>query len=259
MISGGYEVADCIGETEKEEFERKLNNYNRELSNSIADIQNDIDELITGENQDIIKEIEELNNKESIQLYKQQQVKIQGQMNVNKTANTGNAHKILHFLSKQSSTVVKMSFKDSANLLTKTTKASGSQMHKIVYNVGKFFGHKFKSWEAVKSAGRIGKGAMILGPVLIIWAAHKKEKQRKLIQEEKNKFSQGVRSTVKDVRKQLDQEFRDFLKNSYDVKIQEVEDQKRQIIKSEENNSKLSKHLDILNSKYVDFIELVNS
>ena len=41
-------------------------------------------------------------------------------------------------------------------------------MHKIVLNVGHFFGAKFKPWGAVKIANNIGKVASFAGPVLAI-------------------------------------------------------------------------------------------
>ena len=40
---------------------------------------------------------------------------------------------------------------------------SGSDAHKTVLQVGKFFGHKFKPWEAVKTASKIGKFGKVLG------------------------------------------------------------------------------------------------
>ncbi|MGL5981081.1 MAG: LeoA/HP0731 family dynamin-like GTPase [Phocaeicola sp.] len=40
---------------------------------------------------------------------------------------------------------------------------SGSDAHKAVLQVGKFFGHKFKPWEAVKTASKIGKFGKVLG------------------------------------------------------------------------------------------------
>lgn len=40
---------------------------------------------------------------------------------------------------------------------------SGSDAHQVVLKVGQFFGHKFKPWEAVKTASKIGKFGKILG------------------------------------------------------------------------------------------------
>lgn len=46
----------------------------------------------------------------------------------------------------------------------RATQVSGSQMHNIVLNVGHLVGVKFKPWQAVNVAGKIGAAARWLGP-----------------------------------------------------------------------------------------------
>lgn len=43
---------------------------------------------------------------------------------------------------------------------------SGSVLHNSVKKVGELIGYKFKAWEAVKIADKLGKGAKFLGPVM---------------------------------------------------------------------------------------------
>jgi hypothetical protein len=43
--------------------------------------------------------------------------------------------------------------------------AAGSDAHKVIYQVGKFFGHSFNPWEAVGYASKIAKIGKILGPI----------------------------------------------------------------------------------------------
>lgn len=57
---------------------------------------------------------------------------------------------------------------NSAGFLIKATEASGSQLHTVVYNIGKQFGYKFKPWQAVNIAKNIGNVAKILGPVVSV-------------------------------------------------------------------------------------------
>ena len=60
------------------------------------------------------------------------------------------------------------SVSNSAGFLIKATEASGSQLHTVVYNIGKQFGYKFKPWQAVNIAKNIGNVAKILGPVVSV-------------------------------------------------------------------------------------------
>lgn len=57
---------------------------------------------------------------------------------------------------------------NSAGFLIKATEASGSQLHTVVYNIGKQFGYKFKPWQAVNIAKNIGNVAKVLGPVVSV-------------------------------------------------------------------------------------------
>lgn len=50
-----------------------------------------------------------------------------------------------------------------AHFLFKATEVSQSQMHQVVLNVGHFFGHSFKPWEAVNIAKSVGNAAKFLG------------------------------------------------------------------------------------------------
>jgi len=43
--------------------------------------------------------------------------------------------------------------------------ASGGKAHKTIYEVGKFFGYKFRPWEAAGMAAKLGKVGRILGPL----------------------------------------------------------------------------------------------
>jgi len=56
----------------------------------------------------------------------------------------------------------------SAKFLIKSTEASGSQIHKVVLAVGHKFGYKFKPWQAVNIAKKIGNAAKVVGPVLTV-------------------------------------------------------------------------------------------
>lgn len=56
----------------------------------------------------------------------------------------------------------------SAKFFIKSTEASGSQIHKVVLAVGQKFGYKFKPWQAVNIAKKIGNAAKVVGPVMTV-------------------------------------------------------------------------------------------
>lgn len=141
---------------------------------------------------------------------------------------------------------------------------SGSNAHKAVYEIGKFFGHKFKPWGAVKIAGNIGKFAKYGGAALSvittgldIWNYHKEEKRNKEIQVAKNQFNDSIRSYVGNIVDSLKMTFNEYLINSFDSKILELDNQKIEIIQLESQNTKFSDAINKLDAEYIDFIEII--
>jgi NTP pyrophosphatase (non-canonical NTP hydrolase) len=61
--------------------------------------------------------------------------------------------------------------KQASGLLLTASGVAGSQMHKGIYAVGKFFGHSFKPWQAVNLATKVGNVFKVLGPVVAIASA----------------------------------------------------------------------------------------
>lgn len=84
--------------------------------------------------------------------------------------------------------------------------ASGSDVHSVVKSIGDWVGHKFKPWDAVKIADKIGKAGKalgvlgaLLGPALDLWnewQAHKREKQlqeaRDSVRDQYRRFAEGM-------------------------------------------------------------------
>ena len=92
---------------------------------------------------------------------------------------------------------------------------SGSTMHKAVYSVGKFLGHKFVPWEAVGIAGKIGWAGKLLGVAGLVasvafslygwWQEHKEEKQREQVRSDiRYSFNEAARLLESNYKEQLD-------------------------------------------------------
>lgn len=58
--------------------------------------------------------------------------------------------------------------KSAAGGLFKASEVAGSNLHNLVFTVGKFFGVNFKPWQAVNLAKTIGNVAKVVGPILAI-------------------------------------------------------------------------------------------
>lgn len=81
------------------------------------------------------------------------------------------------------------------------TAASGSEAHKMVYNVGKFFGVKFKPYGAVKVAAALGNAGRVIGAagaVLGVVAQIAEDRQQDQYRLQLRNARDGVRSAYRD-------------------------------------------------------------
>lgn len=81
------------------------------------------------------------------------------------------------------------------------TAARGSDAHKAVYNIGKFFGVKFRPWGAVKVAKAIGNAGRVIaavGGVLAVVAQIAEDRQQEQYHKQLRDARNGVRSAYRD-------------------------------------------------------------
>lgn len=260
----GYSLANLIGETDKETFKREEENYQRFVKQKIDETTSSIENSIKEEEEELVRELDDFENKEAVILYQESITKKLEMPNLSPSQRNSleKQKSIISFLHKGSNEIVKQTVKNSLESGLKTV--SGSNAHKAVYEIGKFFGHKFKPWGAVKIAGNIGKFAKYGGAALSvittgldIWNYHKEEKRNKEIQVAKNQFNDSIRSYVGDIVDSLKMTFNEYLINSFDSKILELDNQKIEIIQLENQNTKFSDAINKLDAEYIDFIEII--
>ncbi|ATA68831.1 GTPase [Capnocytophaga cynodegmi] len=261
----GYELSDHVEESDEETFKREQEGYERFVSEKINEVSDKIEKLIKEEEEELIRELENFENKEAVLEYQKSiDVKLNvPNLSISQKNSLEKQKKIINFLQKGSGEIVKQSVGNTA--LNGLRATSGSNLHKGVYQVGKFFGHKFKPWGAVKMAGQIGKWAKVGGVALSvvgigmdIWQKNKEDKQRKEIDIAKNKFNNEIRSFVGDMVKELKERLSEYLRNSYDTKMSELDKQKIEIINLENENKQFSEAISKLDTEYIDFIEIIN-
>ena len=129
------------------------------------------------------------------------------------------------------------------NAIFKLGTYSGSNAHQTVLNVGNFVGYKFKPWEAVKIASKIGKfgkilgvGGALAGVGLQIW----EDQQEKKAEQQLIAYRSNIRNTFGEAANVIDMKFdketRTWVKNNLQPKIDEIDSQIKEI--QEEQNTK---------------------
>lgn len=121
-------------------------------------------------------------------------------------------------------------------------KVSGSEAHKAIYNVGKFFGHNFKPYEAVKYADKVAKVGSIVGKVAVVlplfvaaYEQYEESKYAEKIKEERQKVRQSYDEIANDIKTSFQKQFDKFVTESYDMELSNT----KKIIQGIRNSDKL--------------------
>jgi len=119
---------------------------------------------------------------------------------------------------------------------------SGSDAHTVIYNVGKFFGHNFKPYEAVKYADKVAKVGAIVGKVAIVlpflvagYEEYAESKYAEKIKEERQKVRQSYDEIANDIKTSFQKQFDKFVTESYDKELSNT----TKIIQGIRNSDKL--------------------
>lgn len=111
------------------------------------------------------------------------------------------------------------------------TAARGSDAHTVVYNVGKFFGVKFKPWGAVKIARTIGNAGRVIsavGGVLGVVAQFAEDRQQDQYRIQLRDARDGVRSAYRDsalaIQAAFWEQFEAFLADFYESELQAIDE-----------------------------------
>lgn len=240
--------------------------FNNSVNKIVEKLDEDIQSIIEENECELMNEIESFTSKNSFESYEK---KLNDQLNnikipTEQKLNLEKQKKILDLLGKGGSKLASMTFKDAA--ATGLKNVSGSTMHETVLTVGKFFGHKFKPWGAIKTANKVGSAGKFLGPVvsvagigLDIYLKQKEDKQRKELKEAKDKYFLSIVTFANNIKRNSLSNLEDYIKNSFDARLSELNDNKIELLKLQESNSKFSKAIQKLDSEYVEFIEMIEN
>lgn len=269
ILTEGYSISSFMGETSQEEFDSKQNKFNKLIEKESINTMNEIEILINEKNKTLGNELSEIAEDKDVIIYTQN---LQNQFNKKeyqenfKSSTFVNKFHFLDSIKNQATTLSKFTgASESVNIFAKASEISGSKGHKAIYQAGKAIGHKFKPWEAIKITKNIGNVAKFAGPAIsvvtagiAIYGACKEEKALKQVVASKNQMNDSFSSIANDVIKELDVKFKEYISNNVDNRLQEFASKKMEIIMQNETNSNFLNEISMLNSEYVDFIEIVN-
>lgn len=264
-ISDSMNVSSKIGEISEAELKNEVNGLSRQIEDRTTELLTDIEEMVNQNYSDLMSEMENFGSRESLLLFeKNLDARINSpSISLEERKNLEKQKTFLNYLSEGGAKIAQMSGVNSLN--GGISQAAGSQAHTMIYNVGKFFGHKFKPWEAVKTASTLGKVAKFGIPVVTTLASigldfytkNKEEKRAKEIVVAKNQLNADLHSKIKSIRCEIEKNFNLSVITNYKDKLEEVDRMKMEISNSMSKNENIKKALLELDAEYVDFIEIV--
>ena len=118
----------------------------------------------------------------------------------------------------------------------KVSGASGSQAHNVILGVGRFFGHKFAPWEAVKLASKVGQVGKILGAAgalagvaLQIWNDNQESKMEQQLIGYRSDIRNSFRSAANQINMEFDNSTKTWVTEAIDKKISEIDNQRDEL------------------------------
>lgn len=246
IVEQGNRLADTLG-GEQEEFEKIQDSSTHEcerlISSALEDLQVTVDECLV----DLEAELVELANtpaslkiNEALEAAKNfnpeaEQEKV-GSVSKDDPLklNSALSQSMTKSAEKGFSFLAKSAVGDASKTGLKSV--SGSTLHTAIKEIGGFFGYKFKAWEAVKIADKIGKGAKFLGPAMAIFGVGMQmydDYQQSEHEKEIRKIKRDIRKNFKDysdsVRKSIDAQVEKLLDKGFDQSIVNIDEALQEI------------------------------
>ncbi len=221
----GYEVANTIYDCkDEEEANDKIEDAYKAVDQITERCVGDVTKKITDLTEDCKAQLDDFYNSDfsSNLQFRLEEKKHSGNPIINQVLKTD-------FLSKGSSTILAKTA--GSNATANGLKAfSGSQAHEWVLNIGHYFGHSFKPWEAVKWVKKLniaGKALGVFGVVFSLGMQAKEdidnEKRREEMRENRDKLRAGFNDAANELRKHFNVALNSFLNENYRKRIEEID------------------------------------
>ena len=149
---------------------------------------------------------------------------------------------------------------------------SGSDAHKFVLEVGHFFGKKFKPYEAIKIAGKLGKAGEVLSkvgskvslvagiasPLIAVYEEFQEGANEKHLIEARNETRNNFRTWAKEIRTNTLSKKEELLGNIHDKELKNINERINSLRNEELLQSEQSKSLIDLQSEINNTIGKIN-
>lgn len=233
IISIGRTLSNKIGEDDVD-FDNEKNKVETLIKDLIDNKNAEIEEILSNERNILTEEIKDVLNSQLAEAYfgsvtetpsdfKGENVKIIKLTNVQKNLNALNT-----VVGRASEGILKVS-NTGANGFVKATAASGSNLHKGIYSVGKFFGVKFKPWGAVNAAKSLTNIAKVVGPIMAVAGVvleitdHvKDEVDLKRVLDAKNECYSSLVSLSQEIELSFQKQFSDYKEETYGAILNDI-------------------------------------
>jgi len=165
----GNEIANNLSSKDKEEeVNNRLKKKFEETDNVQENIIGKIKEIFAEENEKLQKDFDDFEKSQFGQMFNRMAEDISRKINAKfdpgtlKTVKTG-SDKVVELANLFNKWTKGTNAKGGFSNILRLGEYSGSGTHKAVLEIGHFFGHKFRPWEAVKITKKIGVGFKVLG------------------------------------------------------------------------------------------------
>ena len=270
VIQWGEDIANSLSSKDKQNEVNNRLKEKYELVNELPEkIAEDLEAIIAEENERLKEQVKDLENTSFVRDYKTVVDEMFSDVNSNSTGGNGfqkgvkSASDFGIWLSKQSTGPNATSGWAS---LFKLGTYSGSKTHQAVLEIGHFVGYKFKPWEAVKLAGKIGKigkilgvAGALLGIVLQIYSDKQEEKMEKQLAETRADIRNTFNCVADEINMAFDKETNAWIEANYGEKISDIDKSLDELRALKETQNKDVERLQELLKRNRNLIEQINS
>lgn len=270
IIEEGYTLSSSIDQTTQEDFDLKQTKFNALLETESVETMNQIENLIKEKNKLLNEEFEEIGTDEDVSFYVENLKKDFEKRKINKSFTSSSLESklsVLDSLKTSSGKLTSFSGADKAiGVFARSSEISGSAGHTLVKEIGAAIGYKFKPWQAVNISKNIGNVAKFAGPALAvlsvgveIYGAVKEENELKQMAVSKSQMNESFYEIAKEVVSQIKVKFNEYVRDNIDSKINKFQENRMEIIRTNETNSKFQDAIKKLDSELIEFVEEINN
>ncbi len=258
-------LSNDIGGIDENDWKYRQEALNSELQSIISNTSAKIEDTINSNYERLMNDVNDFCGKDSLVKYSGEIDRKLASPNISieEQKNLSMQKKALNLL-KQGGVQIGNMAPNVTKLAGGISQASGSALHKMVLDVGHFFGKSFGPWQAVRWASNIAKVAKFGIPVVSagidIWMQFREDsKENKRLEQIKSSKNQFVSTYQAEVNKVVEH-FEKYLSqvfDNYNNKLEETNRSKAELIEAYNKNDITIKKISELDAEYSDFIEAI--